>query len=132
MSLSFHHHIHTRIHPFVFDVYVAPQYTSGPGRSNQFHLPATFTWIVCRALSSLLLSSCQAFGAPGISRMRLDARSRIYPAQTLLRCTDILVADFSLSSFCRRPVLSHSACLRYASSQPLMRPRHLIEKPHTK
>lgn len=53
----------------------------------------------------LLLSSCQAFGASGISRMRLDARARIYPAQTLrciVRCTDILVADFSLSSFCRR------------------------------
>lgn len=48
-------------------------------RSNQFHLPATFTWIVCAAP----LGVSRAFGAPGISRMRLDARARIYPAQTL-------------------------------------------------
>lgn len=81
-----HHraHVHRGLYRHMFVCDVVPQYTSGPGRSNQFHLPATFTWIVCRALLSLLtLSSCQAFDTPGISRMRLDARARIYPAQTL-------------------------------------------------
>lgn len=118
------------------DVRVAPQYTSGPGRSNQFHLPATFTWIVCRALLSLPPSL-----VPGFRRARhftyaaRDTRARIYPAQTspyIVRCMDILVADFRLSSFCRRRCTAFRASsIRISVGSPA-HPRHLIEKPHAK
>jgi hypothetical protein len=85
--------------PYVMSV--PPGCTWRSERSNQFHLPATFTWTVCG--SSLAVSRgfrrARHFTyAAGCPRANLSGANVTLP-DTLV---DILVADFGLA-FCHRP-----------------------------
>lgn len=101
---------HTRA-PYVSirDVHPAGLCTWRSGRSNQFHLPATFTWIVCGttlAVSRGFRRARHFTYAAGCPRANLSGAN-----VTLLDTpVDILVADFGRGLVLSSP---HSARLRY-------------------